>query len=402
MAIRLTRVRGRYRLTPWWAKVVVIWLISRLISTFLLLVFAGWQEKTIRTPAHPGLSEFSQLWDSAWYHYIAFAGYPSTLPISGDGHVAENAWAFQPAYPFLVRGIGEVSGMPWEITSVLVSLLFSLAAALMIYRLLHLVLPGETAMFSVVLFCVAPLSPLLQVAYAESMFLFFLALALYLLLKRRYAMLFPVVAVMALTRPSGLAFACALGLHLVHRWWIRRREPFPAAQVRAGIALTAFSLLMGFAWSIAAWVVTGSASAYTDTELVWRSSFIGWGPLVPFTPWIQGAKFWGDQWHIGAIALPVLAVIVLAFFAALFTPAVRRLGPELRIWCASYTLYLLMVFFPQSSTFRLLMPLFPLLGAMALPRSAVYRVTVVAVSIVGQFAWLWLCWWVNGVDWSPP
>jgi len=45
-------------------KVVVIWLLSRAISTTLLLVFAGWQEKTIRTSAHPGFLAFSQLWDS--------------------------------------------------------------------------------------------------------------------------------------------------------------------------------------------------------------------------------------------------------------------------------------------------------------------------------------------------
>ena len=402
MAVRLTWARRRYRLTPWWVKVVVIWLLSRVISTTLLLVFAGWQEKTIRTSAQPGLLAFSQLWDSVWYHYIAVAGYPSTLPVTSDGHVAENSWAFLPAYPSLVRVVSTISAIPWEGASVMVSLLFSLAASLMIYRLLHLVLPSETALFSVVLFCVAPLSPLLQVAYAESMFLFLLALALYLLVKRRYALLFPVVAVMALTRPSGLAFACALGLHLVHRWWIRRHEPFPPSEALRGIALATFSLLMGFAWSIAAWVVTGSVSAYTDTELVWRALYIGRGALVPFTPWIQGAQFWGGQWGLGALAIPILVLVVVAFFAVLFTPAVKRLGADLRIWSASYALYLLAVFFPQSSTFRLLMPLFPLLGAVARPRSAVYRIAIVALSIGGQFAWLYLCWWVNGVDWSPP
>ena len=46
----------------------------------------------------------------------------------------------------------------------------------------------------------------------------------------------------------------------------------------------------------------------------------------------------------------------------MFTPAVKRLGVDLRFWVASYALYLLAVFFPQSSTFRLLMPMFPLLG----------------------------------------
>jgi predicted RNA-binding protein YlqC (UPF0109 family) len=43
---------------------------------------------------------------------------------------------------------------------------------------------------------------------------FFLTLALYLLVSRRYWQLLPVVGVMALTRPSGLAFALALALHV--------------------------------------------------------------------------------------------------------------------------------------------------------------------------------------------
>ena len=112
MAVRLTWARRRYRLTPWWVKVVVIWLLSRAISTTLLLVFAGWQEKTIRTSAHPGFLAFSQLWDSVWYRYIAVAGYPSTLPVTSDGHVAENSWAILPAYPFLVPVVSTISAIP--------------------------------------------------------------------------------------------------------------------------------------------------------------------------------------------------------------------------------------------------------------------------------------------------
>jgi hypothetical protein len=231
---------------------------------------------------------------------------------------------------------------------------------------------------------------------------FLLALALYLLLRRRYGLLFPVVAVMALTRPSGLAFALAVGLHIVHRWFTRARDPFPLADgiLAAGLAL--FSLAMGFAWPIVAWVVTGSASAYTDTELAWRVPYIGYTELMPFAPWIQGARFWGAQWNLGAVALPLLFLLVGLFGVALFTRPVRRLGADLRFWLASYALYLLAVFFPQSSTFRLLVPLFPMLGAVAQPKSRVYRVAVVVLCIAGQFGWLYVCWWVNGYDWTPP
>ena len=69
-----------------------------------------------------------------------------------------------------------------------------------------------------------------------------------------------------------------------------------------------------------------------------------------------------------------LVLLVAVFAILLFSPAVRRLGVDLRFWVAAYSLYLLAVFFPQSSTFRLLMPLFPLLGAIAHAAQPRYRV----------------------------
>ena len=79
-----------------------------------------------------------------------------------------------PGYPALVRVLMELTALPWEPVSVFVSLAFSLAGALAFYRLMRVVLPSSTALFSVVLLCVAPLSPILQVSYAESMAAFLL------------------------------------------------------------------------------------------------------------------------------------------------------------------------------------------------------------------------------------
>ena len=398
----LTSTRVRYRLTPWWVKVVVVWLVSRVITTSLLLLFASWQQKNYWTGKSPGYLAFAQLWDSTWYHVVATSGYPSVLPMTTDGHVAENAWAFLPGYPMLVRFLMIVTALPWDPLSVFVSVAFSLGTALMMFKLMRLVLPSNPALFSVVLFCVAPLSPILQVSYAESMQLFFLTLALYLVLERRYVLLFPVVAIMSLTRPTGLAFALALVLHISYRWFTRGRDPFSISERVMAVGVTAFSIACGFAWTLIAWAVTGVPGAYTDTELAWRAPYIGYGHLVPFAAWVQGAEFWAEQWHIVGFGVPLLILVVLLFAVSLFTPSVRRLGVDLRFWCASYALYLLAVFFPQSSTFRLLMPLFPMLGAVAQPRSPVYRIGIVVLSIAGQFGWLYICWWFNGYDWTPP
>jgi hypothetical protein len=394
------RWRARYRLVPWWGKVLAVWALSRVVTTSLVLALASVQGQNAWTPAKPGYLDFATMWDSLWYNIVAVGGYPSVLPVTVDGHIGENAWAFMPGYPMLVRLLMLLTGAPWEPVAVFVSVACSLVTALLFYRLMRRVQPQSMALFSVVLFCVAPLSPLLQFGYAESMQLMLLTLALLLVLERRYLVLMPVIFVMALTRPTGLAFALFLALHVGYRWYsrARARDPFPMREAVLASSVAVFSGVMGLAWPALAWAVTGSITAYTDTELSWRSAYIGYQELVPFTAWFQSGVWWLGQ---PAGILAVVGLIV-AFTAVMFTPWVRSLGVDLRLWVVSYALYLLAVFFPQSSVFRLLMPMFPLLGALARPRSVVYRVVVTLVLICGQWGWLLLCWGVDGADWTPP
>jgi hypothetical protein len=90
------------------------------------------------------------------------------------------------------------------------------------------------------------------------------------------------------------------------------------------------------------------------------------------------------------------------FAAFLVTRWARRLGIEVRLWLVSYVVYLMAVFFPQSSTWRLLLPLSPALGAFAVPRSRALRVTLVVLGIAGQLVWVYFCWIRVPGDWSPP
>lgn len=389
----------------WWVRVLGVFLASRVVTTVILLIFAAGQGKNPWTGPHPDYFSYATIWDGLWYNIVAVSGYPATLPSNDGLHVTENAWAFLPGYPGLVDAVMFVTRLSWAPAAVLVSVLCSAGAALVFYRLmLRVGLGTSTSMFAVVLFCFAPVSPLFQLAYAESLYLLLLAAALLLLVERRYGWLFPVVLAMAFTRPSGLAFALAVGLHVVHRWLRRREDPFPVRERVLSASLAVFSAVAGIAWPAIAAVATGSWSAYTDTELAWRAPYIGYTHLVPFTPWFQGANWWasvmlGVPGWLGVIAL-VLLVIVYAVL--LFSPAVRRLGVDLRFWIAAYSLYLFAVFFPQSSTFRLLMPLFPLLGAIAIPKSRAYRVGLVVLSVALQIGWIAICWGVDGADWSPP
>jgi hypothetical protein len=396
---RPSRLLLRYRMTPWWLRVIAVFALSRVVTTIIVLLFARAQGANPWTGPNPPYLSYAAIWDGNWYKIISFYGYPSQLPLTADGHVGESAWAFMPGYPFLVGGLRFITGARWELIAVIVAVACALGAALVFYRLMrHVLNDSNAALFSVVLFCVAPLSPLFQFAYAESMSLLLLVSALYLVVTRRYPWVFPIVALMALTRPSGLAFALFVGLHLVHRFLVRRTDPFPVRERVITVALAAFSGFMGLVWPLVAWIGTGSMSAYTDTELAWRSSYIGYGELVPFTAWFQGGNWWlGEPWGILVVVL-----LIVGFAVFLFLRPVKRLGVDLRLWLASYAIYLLAVFFPQSSTFRLLMPLFPALGALAVPRSKIYRIGLVLVCIAGQVGWMTIAWGVDGRDWTPP
>jgi hypothetical protein len=404
---RSRALRATVRSAPSWLWVLVIYGVSRAVSTGILMHFASRQQENPWTDARPGYLDFARLWDGHWYWIIATTGYPEAIPRDAAGLASENAFAFMPVYPFFVRGIMALTGVEFAIAAVAVSIAAGAVAALLFHRLMRQWLSESTALLATALLCVAPISPILQVAYAESLHLAMLLGALLLLLRRQYALLAALVTVMALTRPSGLAFALALALCWLARWWRRETAPFPSRERLALGAVTVIAGLAGLAWPGIVALATGDLTGYTDTELAWRRPYIGPVELIPFTPWWQAS-----QWWLGDVLGPVLLVAVLAVAAACFAlPSMRRMPLELRFWLVAYALYLLAVFFPQSSTFRLLLPLVPALGAVAaglmtprLPKAARFALitAMLLLSIAGQVWWVHIAWWVDGVDWTPP
>ncbi|MFW8745444.1 hypothetical protein, partial [Mesorhizobium japonicum] len=261
----------------------------------------------------------------------------------------------------------------------MLSTALALVASLLLFRLLRRTLPEGTALFAVLLFLVMPTSVVLQVAYAESMQLVLLFLTLLLVLDRRYLLTIPVVALMSFTRPTGIAVALFLFVHLIARWLRRDREPFGWSQrlrlVAAGLASTA----AGLAWIGVAAIATGRLTAYVDTESVWHHVYVGGIRLYPFLTWpLTFTIYFNHLVGRGLLASALGWAVVLAMIAVLVVLLAgrwrRRLALDLRLWIGSWGFYLLAVFFPQSSVFRLLMPMAPAVGILALPRSRVYRV----------------------------
>lgn len=402
--VALTLAR-RWAQLPLALRIALIYLAARAVTTGLMIGAATQSTSLSRFGADPGLVDFVLGWDAQWYWLVAEEGYPSTLPRTDSGEVAENAWAFMPVFAYAAKLLGMPFGS-WGVGAFLLSFVAGYLACLALHRLLRDRVGRSAAMWAVVFFASGPLAAMFQVGYAETLFLLLLFLALDLTVRRRYVWLYAVVPVMAFTRPGVLAFALFLGLHGILRWFRRGQEPLRGPDVAHIIALGALATACGFAWQAIAGLATGDPGAYLATELSWRRNWIAGGEtgFVPFEGWVQAAQFWFAQWGLPAALGPVILVVLVGAAAAalLVVPQVRRLGPDLRLWSASYLLYLLAVFFPQSSTFRLLLPLSPLWGAVAVPRSRMWRIGVLAACLIGQWAWIHHMYALGNTFWQVP
>ncbi|WP_300265831.1 hypothetical protein [Microbacterium sp.] len=395
----------------WWARtpiivrIAVIYVTARLVTTALLQFAAHLSGPFSRFGADANIGSFVLGWDAQWYWLVAYEGYPADLPLTASGQVAENAWAFMPVYAYAAQLVGLPFGS-WGAGALIVTLVAGFFACVALYRLLHSRIGSSAALWAVTFFAWGPLAALFQVGYAEALFVLLLLIALDLVARRRYGWVYPVILVTAFTRPGILAFALYLGLYGILRWIRRRQDPLPVGEIVHIVALGLLATITGFAWQVIAGIVTGDPGAYLATELSWRRNWIAdaGGGFVPFDGWVQAAQFWFTQWGMpGRWGLIALVLLVLGAAAVLlFAALVRRLGADLRLWSASYVLYLLAVFFPQSSTFRLLMPLTPLWGAVAVPRSRSYRLTVLALCLVGQWVWIYHVYAVATQFWQVP
>lgn len=380
---------SRLRQLPVAVRIAVLYVLARAVTTVFLLFAAQAAVPESRFGADPTLGSFVMGWDAEWYSFIAGFGYPSELPRDDAGQVTTNQWAFMPLYPLLAKVVGLGS---YEVGALLVSLVAGYLAALVLFHLLRERIGETAALWAVVFFASGPLAALFQIGYAEALFLLWLFCALRCIQQRRYGWLYLLIPLMGYTRPGVLAFSLFLALYGIWRWFRRREERLPAREIVHIVALGLWAAAIGFSWQVIAGAVTGDPAGYLETELSWRRSWTGEsGGFVPFDGFVQAAAIWFRLWGLPEVwGYVALAVAVAAIAAALlFARPVIRLGAEVRLWSVAYLVYLLAVFFPQSSLFRLLVPLSPMWGALAVPRSTPWRVAVLGACLVAQWWWIY-------------
>lgn len=377
----------------WWVLPLAIFAASRVVESLVLWHLLGMQHDgflgpgggPVRSWGHQvSLIEGLSNWDGAWYREIANHGYPHHLP-RFDGQVQQNAWAFYPMFPGLVRLI-MVLGLSFETSAFLLSLACAAVASCLLFRLVAEHASRFTAAMAVVGLMFAPMAPIFEAAYTESLALLLLLLALTALGHRRYGWFAALTLLIAFARPMSLPLALVAGVHWLLRWRHRDQEPFDMRdRIQVGAAAVWAALTFGL-WPLVAGLRTGELDAYFKTQNAWvGAGSHGW------PSWLQQAVHLSSTMSVTVVVAVVIGAIALAV-----QKGAKAWGPELRTWTWAYPIYILGTARPTSSIFRYLLltvtPLWPVPSVSERVTSVPARIALVAlvvgVGVALQFLWL--------------
>lgn len=309
------------------------------ISNFLLFYF-------YMGLRHRSWLEVFYRWDSQWYKSIAQNGYGHTVLSKGRTLTNET---FFPLFPFLERAITRLFGFSYIDSGILISAIFGLVAAAMIYKSVEIISSPKAALVTVLLWGLLPVGYVQMLAYSETLFTALCAFALYYSLKKNFllASLFCILA--GLTRPSGLAVALAISIGVVMQL---RKSSKIQMQLKNLLALILSPLgWLGFLIYLA--LKHHDPLAYFALQKDWKNGF---DCGSAFLQWI---------WHYFSARNPLAGIgVVIAssipFF--LFRASIKTKQP---IEFLVFSGFLIFISFTTQGYFgskpRYLMPAYPLL-----------------------------------------
>jgi len=183
----------------------------------LVFLYAGQSYQALSDQRIDGVYGWLELWnrwDALNYQKLAVQGYSAV----GD---MRPTMVFYPLFPWTSRLVAVVVN-DYLVSAFLVSTIASIAAGILLYRLVQLDFSRATARLAVWFLFIFPTSYFLHIGYTESLFLM-LALGCALAARTERWMLAGLLGALAcLTRATGLVLVPALLIEAGHQYWTTR------------------------------------------------------------------------------------------------------------------------------------------------------------------------------------
>ena len=318
-----------------WRPVLVAWLVSRVISVFVLMVLGA------RNAPRPDITRLV-MWDGGWYQIIAHTGY-GTPPIPN----VWTPWPFFPLYPGLVRAL-HTFGAPYSFAQVLIANVALLAAMAGVWRLARRHVSATAATYAVWITALFPGALTFAMGYPDSLFLAGSVWAFVLLEDRRVVAAGLAALVATASRPNGFVVVIAL----VVAWWYQRRQDRTdtgAARPLAWLAAPSVAFLA--VWCAVCWYLTDDPLVFFTAKQAWQEfTIFEWAGhadatmhlvfgLVLLLPFVLTIRRQPRAWIV-LVALSILpsmflGIIGLARYAVQCFPlaiaagdALERTGPK--------------------------------------------------------------------------
>ncbi len=323
-------MKYKFRFSQGWILCLAVFLALRLSASWIGYVTAcGPDPEPLSYVAADSLfheDRFSHLfvnvwqrWDTAWYLKIAAFGYDP----------ADGTASFSPLYPWLIRGLGALTG-DFLLSALLISNLAALAVFILFYEVsLAEGLTSDQAAAAVLSLALFPSTFFLFAAYTDSLFLA-LALGAWLSARRRYWLAAGILGGLAtLARLQGGILMPVLGL-----LWLRDAAGFRLRE-RATWRKTLFSL-RDVSWLAA--LLPGLA--FLGWNIYLRAAGLGsvtetlaahWG-IRTVPPWTGLGLFINRLVNTPRVFIDYVDLAALTFVLILLIPGLRRLDPLLSLY----------------------------------------------------------------------
>ena len=295
-----------------------------------------------------GYLEIWNRWDAPHYLDLARDGYVNT----GE----QRLWlVFYPLYPWLVRAFAFVV-RNYMVAAFVVSAVASVAAGLLLHRLVRLDHDEPVARGAVWFMLIFPTAYFLHIGYTESLFIA-LAVGSFLAARREHWLVAGCLGALAcLTRVNGLVLIPALAVEALGQY--RQTRRYDARWLYIGIAAAGFGgyLLLNKHVAGDYFAFTKIASSHWHKTLTW--------------PWVGIGEVWNSMWTrqpseaalVGALEL---FFVVLGLVATVWSWL--KLRPSYAVWMTgNWLLWSSTAFLLSTPRYTLIMfPLFILFARLA-------------------------------------